>query len=99
MVKGCQHLDVPPAEGLGAEAINVLFGTVIYGVYRVNRTVPERKIIGMFGNRSGVPGPGTDNYLSPLIGVKPFTFEEIVKILVAEIMQAPVSLYMVKVLG
>jgi hypothetical protein len=53
----------------------------------------------VFGNRSGIPGSGTNNHIRPLIGVKPFTFEEIVKILVAEIMQTPVGLYMVKVLG
>ena len=98
MVKGCHCTNSLLAKGLCAFSHNITVRTIIHTINWINCAVPHGKIICMLTNCTGIFCTGTLYKRSPLIRIKFFSFEHIIKVLIAKVMKTSIGFLMVLVL-
>ena len=98
-MEGSQQFDSAVTERLCAFPIDVAVRAAVYTVDRVYLTVPEREIVGMLGNGTGIFGTGADYQIGPFLRIKAFTLHHRDKILITEIVEFSIVLLMPLILG
>ena len=98
MVEGSNQLNIMLTKGFCAFAKDIAMRTAVHTVDGIYIAVPHGKVVGMFGDRTGIAGATFFNKVGPFLRVKGFALHHWNKILVAKIMQGAEVLFVVSVL-